>query len=138
MDWINEKSMDNIFVFFTTNRIKAIDPAVLSRFDKKINIWLPSFEKRIELFNLYITWKKSKSNNNIFKELDYKLLAKNTDWKSWRFIKQLVNNVVLNFAHTRIDNPRSKLITTKDIIEWINVIEKDEEKNRWIWFNAKF
>lgn len=123
MDWIHEDSLKNIFIFFTTNRLNSIDPAVLSRFDKKLKIWLPNLEKRIEHFKLNIDLKNEKSNSNLFKNIDYKLLAEKTKWKSWRFIKQLINNAVLDFAHNRLLNSRCKLITTEKIIEWILLIE---------------
>ncbi len=135
MDWINENSMKNIFVFFTTNRLKAIDGPVLSRFDKKIEIWLPHNKERIKLFNLYISEKIKKSQSQIFKDIDYNFLAKKTKWKSWRFIKQLINNAVLSFAYSRIDNPKSKLITPQDIINWIWLVEEEVEKTKnKMWF----
>jgi AAA+ superfamily predicted ATPase len=135
MDWINENSLKNIFVFFTTNRLKAIDLSILSRFDKKIEIWLPNHENIIKLFKLSI-WEKLKiSKYKLFEEkLDYELLAKETKWKSWRFIKQLINNTVLNFAHSRIKNPKSNLITTEDIINGIKLIEETEKTKSKIWF----
>lgn len=135
MDWINEDSLKNIFVFFTTNRVKAIDSAIISRFDKKIEIWLPSIENIIKLFKLNI-WEKNKiSKHELFEdELDYELLAKKTKWKSWRFIKILINNTVLSFAHSRVKNPKSPLITTQDIINGIKLVEDDEKSKIKIWF----
>lgn len=136
MDWINENSLKNIFVFFTTNRLDVIDKSVSSRFDKKIEIWLPNDENRIKLFKLYI-WEKIKaSKHELFKDLDYELLAKKTKWKSWRFIKQLVNNAVLSFAHSRRKNPESELITTKDIIKGIKLVDSGEKVKNEIWFQA--
>jgi transitional endoplasmic reticulum ATPase len=134
MDWINENSLKNIFVFFTTNRLNAIDLPVLSRFDKKIEIWLPNEENIIKLFKLNVWEKLKASKYPLFNELDYELLAKKTKWKSWRFIKQLMNNTVLNFAHSRIKNSTSELIKTEDIIKGIKLIDEQEKAKNKIWF----
>lgn len=69
----------------------------------------------------------------MFKDLDFEMLSKVTEGKSWRFLKQLINNTVLSFAHTRLKNPRSKLITTQDIIKNIELIEEKVKSNK-IWF----
>lgn len=137
MDGINENSLENIFVFFTTNRVDSIDSAVLSRFDKKLKIGLPKFEQRITHFKMHINNRTEKSNKALFWEIDYDLLAKKTDGKSWRFIKQLINNVILNFAHSKIKNDKHPLITTEDIINGITLIEKEEKQKNSIGFHAK-
>jgi len=135
LDWIHENELENIFIFFATNRLEKIDWALLERLDKKIKIWLPNDLKRIEHFKLNISGKTKKVKNSQFWDINYNILSKETSWKSGRFIKKLINNAVTKFAHNRLKNSKSKLITTQDILNGLKLAEL-EEKNS-IWFNSK-
>lgn len=53
---LNDASVNNILVIWATNFPNKIDPAILRswRLDKRIYIWLPDFEARKELFEMYL------------------------------------------------------------------------------------
>lgn len=136
MDWINEESLKNIFVFFTTNKLAIISNAALERFDKKIKIDLPTFENRIKLIKLFENDKNQKSKVQLFGDLDYQKLADELDWKSWRFIKLLINNAVLWYAQDKLYNTDVELISTQDILDKIKITDAEINKSqKKIWFD---
>ncbi len=136
MDWINEDSLKNIFVFFTTNRLNSIDNAILSRFDKKVKIDLPNKENRIKLIKVFQKQKMKRSKNSLFGKLDYDKLSEKLEWKSWRFIKQLMNNTVLAFAQEKLYDPDVELISTQDILDKIKITDAEINKSqKKIWFD---
>ena len=76
-----------IFVIGATNRVETLDLALTrpGRFNQVINIGLPTFQKRIELFKLYT--KKLGYNKNIV----WNRLAEKTSGLSAAYISSIVN-----------------------------------------------
>ena len=88
LDCMSTASEKNIIVICATNLKEQLDPALIreGRIDKIINIPLPDFDSRVELFRLYM--KKLKHENDI----DYLTLAKETEGKSGAFISACCNH----------------------------------------------
>lgn len=92
MDWFDNNT--KIIVIAATNRPDTLDPALLRawRFDRKIMVWAPTYEERIEIFNYYLKKKK------IAKNLKIESLAKRTSWLVWADIENITNEASLKIA----------------------------------------
>ncbi|QGA67760.1 proteasome-activating nucleotidase [Sulfolobus sp. E11-6] len=105
--------LDNVKIIAATNRIDILDPALLrpGRFDRIIEVPLPDFKGRIEIFNIYL--KKMKVENNI----NLELLSQLTEGFSGADIK----NVCVEAAYMAIRDNRNN-VTMKDLVDAINKI----------------
>ncbi|QGA54928.1 proteasome-activating nucleotidase [Sulfolobus sp. E5-1-F] len=105
--------LDNVKIIAATNRIDILDPALLrpGRFDRIIEVPLPNFKGRIEIFNIYL--KKMKVENNI----NLELLSQLTEGFSGADIK----NVCVEAAYMAIRDNRNN-VTMKDLVDAINKI----------------
>lgn len=85
---MNEASDNNIIVIGATNLVEQLDKALMreGRFDKVINIPLPSYELRIELFKLYVNKLKHED------DINYELLAELTEGQTGAFIHTVCNH----------------------------------------------
>ena len=88
LDCMANASEQNIIVICATNIKDQLDPALIreGRIDKVINIPLPDFDSRIELFKLYINKLKHEEDMN------YLELARLTKGKSGAFIAACCNH----------------------------------------------
>lgn len=85
---MSDASENNIIVIGATNVKEQLDPALIreGRFDLIINIPLPNFESRVELFKLYVGKLKHEEG------IDYELLATKSEGKSGAFIASVCNH----------------------------------------------
>ena len=85
---MSDASENNIIVIGATNVKEQLDPALIreGRFDLIINIPLPDFKSRVELFELYVGKLKHEEN------IDYELLAEKSEGKSGAFISSVCNH----------------------------------------------
>ena len=88
LDCMAKASEQNIIVICATNIKEQLDPALIreGRIDKIINIPLPDFDCRVELFKLYIGKLKHED------DMDYLTLAEQTEGKSGAFIAACCNH----------------------------------------------
>lgn len=88
LDCMAKASEQNIIVICATNIKEQLDPALIreGRIDKVINIPLPDFDCRVELFKLYVGKLKHED------DIDYLTLAKDTEGKSGAFIAACCNH----------------------------------------------
>lgn len=105
--------MDNVKIIAATNRIDILDPALLrpGRFDRIIEVPLPDFRGRTEIFNIYL--KKMKIEDNI----NLELLSQLSEGFSGADIK----NVCVEAAYMAIRDGRNK-VTMKDLVDAITKI----------------
>ena len=92
MDWFDNTT--KIIVIAATNRPDVLDPALLRawRFDRKVMVWAPTYEERIEIFNYYLKKKK------ISKDVKVESLSKRTSWLVWADIENITNEASLKIA----------------------------------------
>jgi proteasome regulatory subunit len=111
--------LDNVKIIAATNRIDILDPALLrpGRFDRIIEVPLPDFKGRIEIFNIYL--KKMKTSEDI----NLELIAQLTEGFSGADIK----NVCTEAGYIAIRSNRNK-ITMKDLIEAIEKIKNKKKR----------
>lgn len=143
IDWFDDKK--DILFIGATNRIEALDKAILraGRFDTKVLVDFPDEEARIEIWRIYIEKSKTKSKKqNIFENnIDYKLLATESEKMTWADIAEIVRRVKEQFAmnETKKDqkskNTLSRLIDMSEILEVLKkyrdenqVVKKDEKR----------
>jgi proteasome regulatory subunit len=105
--------LDNVKIIAATNRIDILDPALLrpGRFDRIIEVPLPDFRGRTEIFNIYL--KKMKVEDNI----NLELLSQLSEGFSGADIK----NVCVEAAYMAIRDGRNK-VTMKDLVNAITKI----------------
>lgn len=84
---MSEAAENNIIVIGATNIAEQLDPALIreGRIDQIINVPLPDFDSRVDLFKLYIGKLKHED------DMDYAELAKRTEGKSGAFIASVCN-----------------------------------------------
>ncbi|BFI75302.1 proteasome-activating nucleotidase [Sulfurisphaera ohwakuensis] len=111
------KPLDNVKIIAATNRLDILDPALLrpGRFDRLIEVPLPNFEGRKEIFRIYL--QKMKTDGDI----RYDILASMTEGFSGAEIK----NVCTEAGYIAIRNGR-KYVNMTDLI---TAIEKIKAKN---------
>ncbi|MEM4884111.1 MAG: proteasome-activating nucleotidase [Saccharolobus sp.] len=111
--------LDNVKVIAATNRIDILDPALLrpGRFDRIIEVPLPDFKARVEIFNIYLR------RMRVSKDIDVNVLAYLSDGFSGADIK----NVCVESGYIAIRENRN-IITMEDLIEAINKIKNKRKK----------
>jgi len=84
----------NIILIGATNYLDKIDEASLSRFDRKLQFFLPTKDERIDIINKILNKrKKEDSDLTISDDFNIELLADYTEWKSWRDIEVIINEL---------------------------------------------
>ena len=111
--------LDNVKVIAATNRIDILDPALLrpGRFDRIIEVPLPDFKARVEIFNIYL------GRMRVSKDIDVNVLAHLSDGFSGADIK----NVCVEAGYIAIRENRNVIIM-EDLIEAINKIKNKRKK----------
>ncbi|MEM0293688.1 MAG: proteasome-activating nucleotidase [Saccharolobus sp.] len=111
--------LDNVKVIAATNRIDILDPALLrpGRFDRIIEVPLPDFKARVEIFNIYL------GRMRVSKDIDVNVLAYFSDGFSGADIK----NVCVEAGYIAIRENRN-IIIMEDLIEAINKIKNKRKK----------
>jgi len=112
------KKIDGLIIIGSTNNISLIDEAVLSRFDYKIKIENPDFEARKKVFEAQLK-NKTKGLETKLGEIDYSLLANETNNFSCRDITYAIKNAISEKADRIILLSEPPIITTEDIIPYL-------------------
>ncbi len=121
MDWFDNTT--KIIVMAATNRPDTLDPALLraGRFDRKVMVWAPTYEERIEIFNYYLRKKK------IAKNVKVESLSKRTSWLVWADIENITNEASLKIA-----KENRSIIEAKDFEYALEKVLMWPEK-KWKW-----
>jgi len=107
------KKNNKILIIAATNRIDALDPAVLrpGRFDRKIVVPLPSYKDRIEIIKIHAKGKRLSDDVNIegiakqtagFSGADLALLLNESAILAGREHKKIISNEHLNKAIDKV------------------------------------
>ncbi len=113
------KPLDNVKIIAATNRLDILDPALLrpGRFDRLIEVSLPDFRGRKEIFEIYL--KKVKK----CEEINVELLASLTEGFSGAEIR----SVVTEAGYVAIRNDRT-CVNNDDLMEALQTLEKKRFK----------
>ena len=113
---------ENIFVIIATNRLDMIDEAAKrsGRFDTILHIGIPTFENRVDLFELYI----NKVEHD--KDIDFVKLAELTKEITGADVDNIVNQSAIDavLIHDR------DYVIEQDIIDVINRLGMNKEDNK--------
>ncbi len=108
--------LDRVKVIATTNRLDILDPAILrpGRFDRIIQIPLPDYKARKEIFSIYIR------KMNVKGEIDYDKLSKLSEGASGADIKAICTEA----GYIAIRNGRDYVVMNDFIIAIGKVLNK--------------
>jgi AAA+ superfamily predicted ATPase len=104
--------VEGLYVIAATNRADLVDSALkrAGRLNKVIEVPLPNFEQRVQIFELYLARLK------VEEHLDLGLLAEMTAGKSAADIKEICNQAGLNaFKRESGSKKRDYVVTTRDL-----------------------
>lgn len=92
MDWFDIDT--KVIVIAATNRPDILDSALLrpGRFDRKIYIWRPTREERLEILKIHCRDKK------LAEDVDLETMAKRTSWFVWADLANIANEAALKVA----------------------------------------
>lgn len=115
---LNNAGKNDILVVGATNQIDLIDQAVLrsGRFDKKFYVMSPDFEARIHLFEMYLCERP-------LKDINYDILAKNTENYSYSDIEYICNEAARVAVLKRLDFIEKEVIISNTKLSIENKIE---------------
>ena len=113
---------NKVMVIASTNVLDQLDPALTraGRFDRVLEIKVPSREMRIDLFKLYIGRLK-----HIEEEIDYELLADRTEGEVGASI-----SAICNFAGIRAVDDGSDVTKMEHILEELEAMFNNSSKGR--------
>lgn len=116
------RPLDNVKILAATNRIDILDPALLrpGRFDRLIEIPLPNFEGRKQIFKIYI------SKMKVAKDIKIEELAKLTEGFSGADIK----NTCTEAGYIAI-REGAREISMEHLIKAIDRIKNKKRKNEY-------
>ena len=112
-----------VIILAATNRPDVLDPALLrpGRFDRQVRVELPDLIGRESILEVHL--KKIKTE----KDIDVNLIARMTAGASGAQLANIVNEAALRAV--RMDN---NLVTTKDLVESVEVIIAGAERKNAI------
>jgi SpoVK/Ycf46/Vps4 family AAA+-type ATPase len=144
-----------IFVVATCNSVEYLPPEMISRFDEKFFVNLPSFNERRKIFEIQL--KKHKKNINELK-IDYETLAGHTTQFTGREIEQIVKSSIHKLYHDKkrnnfkgdlelrhvmsVINSKVPIVKTMDeeikyMIQWVGWDEEKQQGIRASWANKR-
>lgn len=112
------KAIPGRIIIAATNRPELIDPAIISRFNYKIEVGLPDYETRKKVFEKLLI-RYTRNTETKLDNIDYDSLAKLTDNYSNRDINNIVVQTLLRKAEDFDERGAEPKIKTEDIIESI-------------------
>ena len=123
------KPLDNVKIIAATNRLDVLDPALLrpGRFDRLIEVPLPNFKGRKEIFQIYLRKMKLCDEPNI------DLLASLTEGFSGAEIKSVTTEA--GYIAIRKDK---RCVSNEDLLEAVEVIKKKRFKKNVTLTNEKY
>ena len=128
---MSEAAENNIIVIGATNIAEQLDPALIreGRIDQIINVPLPDFDSRVDLFKLYIGKLKHED------DMDYAELAERTEGKSGAFIASVCNHSGMHAVDLGC-----KKVSYEHVLHSVEKMlrdNKDKEKKKQIGFSLE-
>lgn len=92
MDWFDIDT--KVIVIAATNRPDILDSALLrpGRFDRKIYIWRPTRQERLEILKIHC------KDKTLDKDVELETMAKRTSWFVWADLANIANEAALKVA----------------------------------------
>lgn len=137
MDGLEEHAA-NVVVVGATNRLDAIDPALLrpGRFDLLVEVKLPDDEERAEILKIKIdqALELAQGKELFDADLDFNLLVKKTAGLSGADIEEVIRRVLVKNVKLKMRGEAATLVTTSRLIEEIESYEHVAKAKRSIGF----
>lgn len=129
------KNLENVMCIGATNRIEAIDPALLrpGRLDRLILVPLPNKEERKEIFLIHFKKAESVANRKLF-EVDLDKIAEITNNYSGADIAEIVRRTLENKIYEEIKRKEVTLVNTEDLEKEIEKYERNKKEKIKIGF----
>lgn len=89
-----------IILLMSTNRVKDLDPAVLSRMDYKFRIDPPALSERVKMISDYVPKFFTGNDRTLFTQEKIEWIAENTEHASGRAIYKMLNTMNVKKAGT--------------------------------------
>ncbi|ACP49721.1 Microtubule-severing ATPase [Sulfolobus islandicus Y.N.15.51] len=117
------RSLKEVVVIGTTNRLKAIDPALLrpGRFDKIIHMPLPNREERLDILMKYIGKEECE-------KVDCGILAEQTEGYSGADLSALAREAKMKVLKSILRGESNRTLTKEDLIDALNKIHPSVKK----------
>ncbi|QGA53560.1 AAA family ATPase [Sulfolobus sp. E5-1-F] len=117
------RSLKEVVVIGTTNRLKAIDPALLrpGRFDKIIHMPLPNKEERLDILIKYIGKEECE-------KVDCGILAEQTEGYSGADLAALAREAKMRVLKSILRGESNRTLTKEDLIDALNKIHPSVKK----------
>ncbi|WP_338603505.1 AAA family ATPase [Sulfolobus tengchongensis] len=117
------RSLKEVVVIGTTNRLKAIDPALLrpGRFDKIIHMPLPNKEERLDILRKYIGKEECE-------RVDCESLAEQTENYSGADLAALAREAKMKVLKSILRGESDRVLTKDDLIEALKKIHPSVKK----------
>ena len=125
------KPEDHVLVIGATNRIEDIDPAFLrpGRLDERIAIPPPDFEARKQIFKINM------KRIEISKKVDYDYLAEKTENYTGAEIAYICDTTKRNKAIKAVESGKFTKISMEDILNTLDLVKPDLSTEDIIEFN---
>lgn len=138
MDGIDNET-DNLVVIAATNRLEAIDKALLrpGRFNMLVEVELPNKESTPKVFDIHMRKAEDLAGKMLFAELDMDQLGqKSVSMElSGADIEELIRRVLVGNVRIRQQGITPELISTKRLVEEMDNYEKIRKAKSSIGFN---
>ena len=114
--------LDNVKIIGATNRVDILDPAVIrpGRLDRLIEIPMPQFEERMEIFRIH------SKNMSLQSDIDLGFLSSQTD----KFSGAEIRSACTEAGYFAIRDKRTKIIKS-DFLKAIKKIRQGEEDKKY-------
>lgn len=122
-----EERDQGIIVVGTTNRLDAIDPALIrpGRFDLLVEVDLPEDSERKDIFNIHMKAALNRSEGSeLFDSLNLDVLIKETKGFSGADIEEIIRRTLARKVREETKGKEPGPVTTTDLIDTIHKYEK--------------
>jgi len=128
---------DNVMIVASTNRLGAIEPALLrpGRFDRWVEVPLPDENGRRQILDIHIKKAETAANRDLFNGINIEEIISATDKASGADIAEIIRRVLEVKVRQEGNGENPQLVTTEDILKEIRGYERVKETKRTIGFN---
>lgn len=126
----------NITVLASTNRIDAVDSAMLrpGRLDKHIEVALPTSEERLEIFSVHMAIAERIAERTLFENIDTDNLAKTTERYSGADIAEVIRRALEQKVRQEGEQLNPTLVQNEDINAAIRAYEHIKKEKKRMGF----
>lgn len=129
-------SKDNVMVVASTNRMEAIDPAILraGRFDRWVEVPLPDEDGRRQILSIHMDSAQKIAGRELFRGLNMDDLIAKTSGLSGADIAELIRRALEEKVRREGMGGEIDLITTNDILRELAAYEKVRKQKQQMGF----